>query len=213
MLLLSIDSLSKTYAIATLIISIVGACAWSAPFLYAYFTKSQLKVKLISQLVNKGTFTDDNKKDHQGLIHFYAFNCIALNKAFNIKSVSASVKYMDNEDDKEYKGHIFWAVENRWQSSGGSQYLHLSIKPEDTIPFVGTIPPSITKRIYLTFWTDKANPAPAKNLYLSIEDYKNKKHEFEFPIQEINIDQILWDTRIWIPIQDKKPTGEVSKTT
>jgi hypothetical protein len=126
----------------------IGAAAWLAPWAYKMISRPSLKGRLVSHFENAGEF---NRK--KCLMHFLAINVISLNRCFNIKDTQISVRYKGTASN--YKGELFWARMNEW-AGPNKERLKLKVQPEDTLPFVGTIPQDVTKKIYLTFKVDKA---------------------------------------------------------
>ena len=170
------------------ITGIIGASAWLAPWVYKKLSKPNLKGRIISHLENKG---ESNSK--QCLMHFLALNVISLNRPFNIKCTDITVKYKKSSDC--YNGKLFWARKNEWALD--EKRLRLSIQAEDTLPFFGTIPQDVTKKIYMTFKVDKAELEEFERIVIVFTEQSGHKSTVEIDRQLIDADQMLWDDRIW----------------
>jgi hypothetical protein len=168
---------------------LIAASAWLAPWVYRKFTKPTLKGRLISHFENKGEF---NSKPC--LMHFLAINIISLKRSFNIKETKISVRYKGSTDS--YTGTLFWARKNEW-AGPNNERLTLIIKPEDTLPFVGTIPNDITKTIYLTFKVDKAELQEIDEITLTFNEQSGCSSKILISSELIDGNQTLWDDRIW----------------
>ena len=127
-------------------------------------------------------------------MHFLALNVISLNRCFNIKSTEISVKYKSASDS--YNGKLFWARKNVWASQNNKR-LRLEIQAEDTLPFVGTIPQDITKKIYMTFRVDKAKLEEFEKIVIVFTEESGRKSTIAIDKHSIDGDQMLWDDRIW----------------
>lgn len=95
-----------------------------------------------------------------------------------------------------YKGELFWARVNEW-TGPNKERLKLTIQPEDTLPFVGTIPQDIAKKIYLTFRVDKAELEEFDEIILIFNEQSGCNSTVSIKNESINGSQILWDDRIW----------------
>ena len=166
----------------------IGAAAWFAPWVFKKLSKPSLEGKLVSHYENSGTFNGE-----PCLMHFLAINVISLGGNFNIKNIQISLTYKGSSSI--YEGDLFWARQNLWVNRAGD-YFELRLQPEDTLPFVGTMPQDITKKIYLTFRVDKATLEDFQEIQINFIDHSNVQSviKVEHPI---NGDQILWDDRIW----------------
>lgn len=170
------------------IAGLVGASAWLAPWVYKKLTKPELKGRVVSYFLNAGKFNGKSC-----LMHFFALNVISVNRCFNINNTNISVEYSSSNS---YSGKLFWARKNEW-AGPNNERLRLEIQPEDTLPFVGTIPQDVTKRIYLTFMVDKAEPEEFEKIVIVFTEESGHKSIVEINRQSIDDDQILWDDRIW----------------
>jgi len=172
-----------------IIAGLIGASAWLAPWVYKKFSKPSLKGRVISHFENAGEF--NHKKC---LMHFLALNVISLNRCFNIKDTQISVRYKNASDN--YKGKLFWARKNEWVGPNRER-LTLAILPEDTLPFVGTIPQDVTKRIYMTFRVDKDELEEFEKIVIVFIEESGRKSTIVIDKKSIDGDQVLWDDRIW----------------
>ena len=86
--------------------------------------------------------------------------------------------------------------ENEWVGPN-KERLKLMIRPEDTLPFVGTIPQDITRTIYLTFKVDKRELEEFEEITLVFNEQSGSRSTVSFKHELINSDQMLWDDRIW----------------
>lgn len=168
---------------------IIGASAWLAPYVYKKIAKPIIKVKLMSRLENIGVFNDS-----PCLMHFMALNIISLNKCFNLKDVKLSISYNGSND--RYTGKMFWARVNRWVNSENEK-LELSIVPEETLLFTGTIPEEKSVKLYLLFKVDKAELSEFDELKITFIEQSGHESDVVIKASDINPDQMLWDDRIW----------------
>ncbi|MBM2833809.1 MAG: hypothetical protein HW406_970 [Candidatus Brocadiaceae bacterium] len=173
----------------TFILALIGASAWLAPYVYKQFAKPSLKGRVVSHFENAGEF--NSKKC---LMHFLALNVTSLNRCFNIKDIQISIRYKNASD--KYNGKLFWARKNEW-AGPNQERLRLAVLPEDTLPFVGTIPQDITKRIYMTFKVDKAEFEEFEEIMIVFNEESGCKSTIVIDKNSIDGDQILWDDRIW----------------
>jgi len=127
-------------------------------------------------------------------MHFLALNVISLNRCFNIKDSQIAVRYKSASDN--YNGKLFWARKNEW-SGPNQERLRLTILAEDTLPFVGTIPQDVTKRIYMTFKVDKAELEEFEEIVIVFNEESGCKSTIVIDKKSIDGDQVLWDDRIW----------------
>lgn len=167
----------------------IGAAAWLAPWVYKKISRPSLRIRLVSHFKNAGEV--NGKKC---LMHFLAINVISLNRCFNIKDTQISVRYKGTASN--YKGELFWARVNEW-TGPNKERLKLTIQPEDTLPFVGTIPQDIAKKIYLTFRVDKAELEEFDEIILIFNEQSGCNSTVSIKNESINGSQILWDDRIW----------------
>ena len=168
---------------------IVGASAWLAPYVYKKIAKPNVRVKLISKFENIGKF--NNKPC---LMHFMALNTISLNKCFNLKDVKLSISYSGSND--RYTGEMFWARVNQWVNSKNEK-LELSIEPEETLLYIGTIPEEKNVKLYLLFKVDKAELSEFEDLKITFIEQSGHESVVVIKRSDINPNQILWDDRIW----------------
>ncbi|MFV1977144.1 MAG: hypothetical protein ACC651_15485 [Candidatus Scalindua sp.] len=168
---------------------LIGASAWLAPWVYQKFTKPIIEAKIVSKFENTG-----KSRSTPCLMHFLALNIISLRRSFNIKDTNISVTYKDKKD--KYTGTLFWARKNEWAGPNGER-LTLNILPEDTLPFVGTIPKDITRKIYLTFKVDKAELEEFEEIDITFIEQSGCQSKVSIKSNMIDPDQILWDDRIW----------------
>lgn len=182
---------------------LIGAFAWFAPLVYQIFTKPKIKAELVSKFENSGNFSGSDC-----LMHFLALNIISLNKCFNIKKTNISIKYKGNSD--KYSGTLFWARKNEW-AGPNQERLTLNILPEETLPYVGTIPKDITKKIYLTFRVDKAELDEFELIELTFEEHSGCQSKVVISSDQIVPDQILWDDRIWKEVPPNKQMQPMQK--
>lgn len=167
----------------------IGAAAWLAPWAYKKFSRPSLKGRLVSHFENSGEF--NGKKC---LMHFLAINVISLNRCFNIKDTQILVRYKSTATN--YKGELFWARVNAWVGPN-QEILKLKIQPEDTLPFVGTIPQDVTKKLYLTFRVDKAELEEFDEISLIFNEQSDSSSAVSIKNESIDGSQVLWDDRIW----------------
>jgi len=172
-----------------LLSGLVGAAAWLAPWAYKKISRPSLKGRLVSHFENVGQL---NGKYCQ--MHFLAINIISLSQCFNIKDMQILVRYKGNPS--HYNGELFWARKNEWVGPD-KERLKLMIRPEDTLPFVGTIPQDITRTIYLTFKVDKRELEEFEEITLVFNEQSGSRSTVSFKYELINSDQMLWDDRIW----------------
>jgi hypothetical protein len=184
-----------TNNIAT-IAGLVGASAWLSPWVYKKLTKPELKGRVVSHFGNAGEF--NSKKC---LMYFVALNVISLNRCFNIKNTDISVKYRSSPDT--YHGKLFWARKNEW-AGPKNERLRLEIQAEDTLPFVGTLPQDVTKKVYITFKVDKVELEEFEKIAIVFTEESGHKSTVEINNQSIDGDQMLWDDRIWIEISSNQ---------
>lgn len=181
----------------------IGASAWLAPWVYKKLSKPELKGRVISHFENQGEF--NSKKC---LMHFVALNVISLNCCFNIKNTTISVKYKNTPDS--YNGKIFWARKHEW-AGPNDERLRLEIQAEDTLPFVGTIPQDVTRKIYITFRVDKSELEEFEKIVIVFTEESGHKNTVEINKQAIDGDQMLWDDRIWIDVSPNKANSADAK--
>lgn len=174
----------------------IGASAWLAPWVYKKFSRPSLKGRLVSHFENAGEF--NGKKC---LMHFLAINVISLNRCFNIKDTQISVRYKGAITN--YNGELFWARVNIW-AGPRQERLALRVQPEETLPFVGTIPQDITKTVYLTFRVDKAELEEFDKIDIIFNEQSGCCSTISIRSASIDGGQILWDDRIWENVSVRK---------
>lgn len=179
------------------ILSIAGALAWLAPWVYSKYRRPKIKGKLISEFSNKGRFNN-----RECIMHFMALNIISMNKPFHISVVSIELAYKDSK--QTYTGEIFWARFNEWSAPGNKERLRLVINPEESLPFITTLPEDVTKTVYLTFKVDKAELSEIEWVRLKFVDYSSYSQELYINFDHIIPEQMLWDDRVWKKITDNK---------
>lgn len=176
------------------LLSLVGASAWLAPYVYRKLTRPSLKGKLVSLFANSGSFNQQ-----RCLLYFVALNVISLHRHFNIKETQITIRYKSSAN--EYSGKLYWARTNHWVTSR-DEHIKLIVPPEEMLPFVGTIPPNMTKKIYATFRVDKAELEDIEELKIIFVEESGKKSTVSIKQSAINEDLLLWDDRIWQPRLD-----------
>ncbi len=175
----------------TFILGLIGASAWLAPYIYNKLAKPTLKGRLVSHHQNSGQFNG-----RRCIMYFLALNVISLNRSFNIKNTQITVRYKNASD--KYTGNLFWARKNEWTGANGERLI-LSVLPENTLPFVGTIPQDLTKKIYMTFYVDKAELEEFAEIVIEFNEESGCKSTIVIDGKSIDGEQMLWDDRIWIP--------------
>lgn len=183
---------------------IIGATAWLAPLVYEKFTKPSIEGRLISKFDNEGKFKDSNC-----LMHFLALNLISLKKSFSIKETQISVKYKDSQDT--YSGSLFWARINEWRGPDG-KLLNLKILPEQSLPFLSTLPKNTATKVYLTFRVDKAKLEEFEELTITFIEHSNHTSKLVIKSEDIEPDQMLWDDRIWDLVPPNKQIQSTRKS-
>ena len=173
----------------TVAASLVGAAAWT-PWFFEWFAKSQLKARMVSQLDNSGTFA---KKPC--LLYFRAFSIVSLHKTFNISDVEIKVTYRDS--DNAYSGTWIWARTDisRWKHDGKTYKCIVS--PEDTLPYIGSLPKNQSKTVYLFFKVDKAELEEINELALRFIEQSGHVQDVIIKSEDVDSEQMIWDDRIW----------------
>ena len=174
---------------------VIGASAWLAPWAYSKFSKPTLKARTLSLFANSGKFNNKNC-----LLYFLALNITSLKKCFNIDTIQISVTYEKNS--VKYLGEVHWARKNEWAGPSGER-LSLDILPENTLPFIGTLPKNITKKVYLTFNVDKADLEDFKEIELIFIEQSSHSCKIIIKNENIKEHQLIWDDRIWKDVTKK----------
>jgi hypothetical protein len=176
-----------------LILAAIGALAW-APWVIDKLTPSKIYGNLLSQLLNSGEF-NANGENKIGILHFFKISITCLNKNFNIKSITINVKY--KEDDKWYKGEIYWARTSVWTMPGNTEKKSLTIPHTEFLGFTNVLEKDKSKFYYLTFITNKKELTEYETVRLTFTDFKEKRQEVNFISDEIDSNKILWEDNIW----------------
>ena len=113
------------------LIAILGALAW-IPWLFDKFSSTKIFGNIISYVVNEGNF--NGKK---GLLYYFKLSISCLNKNFNIKTFEVYVKYPNNE--KYFKGNVFWARTSRWTIENGKPGKDLKLPNENFLGFINVL--------------------------------------------------------------------------
>lgn len=179
----------------TFTLAAVGAMAWAAPWVFKKFTKPQLKGRIISMLDNKGTY-----RGEPCLLNFIALNVVSLHKTFNIADVEVEVVYEGSAEP--YSGHWGWVRPDmsEWVDSNGAKY-RCHITPEDTLPYVGSLPTNKTKTVYLFFTVDKDELAKIEKLTIRLIEHTGLVQDIVVESDDLKPNQLVWDYRIWQEIK------------
>jgi len=176
---------------------IIGASAWFAPWVYQKFVRPDVKCQLMSIHGNPGIFIDK-----ECTMHFLALNIISLNKEFhiNMTKTQISTKYFD--DMKIYPCEQFWARSSEWAGPNCEQ-VKLKILPEQTLLFTSSLPKDVATKVYVLFKHEETiDTIKLERISITLVDYSNKKHKFVFNRHDIDVEKIVWDDRIWVPIKN-----------
>jgi len=183
-------------SILTLIGSLFGAAAWTAPYVYSKCSKPKLKARLVSC-----SGSEANVINELAYINFFALNMISLNKSFQMKDINIKVKYKGI--DEYFVGDWIWLRKLILPDYPQGNLVTLEIKPEDTLPFVGTLPKDSTKLVYLLFKTKVSNLTNIEfeEIKLTFIDFKGKSQTINVTIPEES--KIVYDDRIWKEVDEK----------
>ena len=177
------------------IAGLIGASAWLAPWVYQKLAKPKIAGKMISFVETTGSL---NQSDC--LLYFVALNLISLNKTFNIKETKISVKYKNHQNI--YSGKIYWARLNLWTMAKSSEQYSIKNPPEQSLPFLGTLPANTMVKVYLTFNVDKATLSEFKEITFTFIEYSNIECNLIIKHEDLDEVQMLFDDEIWIPVNN-----------
>jgi hypothetical protein len=186
----------------TLFISLIGASAWAAPYVYEkFFSNPTLHGKLVSFYSNSGTSLGNNCQ-----IYFLALNVTSLHNDFNVKDTNIKVSYKNGST--EYEGNITWYRRNSWIGPDAEDgNITLDIEPEDFLLYIGTIPQNITKKIYVTFSIDKAEPSVIDKIKIDIKAHDGNTAHLVFSGDSLKEEEMLFDDRIWRKLSSLESNG------
>ncbi len=178
----------------TLLIALVGASAWAAPWVFEKITKPKLEGRMICKVDNSGTFMNE-----PCLFYFTELNVVSLNKAFNIANVEVEVIYEDSTEP--FSGHWCWMRPDtsQWVVREGDHEVkyRCAISPEDTLPYVGSLPKNETKTVYLLFRVYKAELKQIEKLTIKFIEQTGLVRNIVVNAIDLDPAKMVWDYRIW----------------
>lgn len=171
------------------VVAVLGALAW-LPWLFDKFSSSKIYGNIISYVVNNGRFNDK-----VGLLYYLKLSISCINKDFNIKSVEIYVKYPNN--DKWFKGSIFWARTSNWVIEHGKLSKNLTLPNENFLGFVNILEKGKSNFYHLTFLVENKTLEDFELMKFEFVNYKEDNRILEISRNNINNDRLLFDDSLW----------------
>jgi len=179
----------------TLIISIIGAAAWT-PFLYeTFFKKVSIKGKILSLYQNVGKVA---KNEQAQSIYVLKVSLFAKDKPFYLKDIDVLVKFPSAK--KHIKGKIYnWRdLKFTFDEDGKKIVKTLDIPNSEYINHFSMLPQDKDITGYLSFSINYTKDEMFEHIKFMFEDYSNHKKELVITHDEIKPNKLIHDDSIWI---------------
>lgn len=135
-------------------------------------------------------------------MHFMALNVISLNKESNINMIKTQISVKYRDDKEVYRCKQFWARYSEWVNAEG-EHFELRIYPEQALLYTNSLPKDTTKKVYVIFKDESGSIArEIEEISITLFDYSNNKNKLIFTQDDMDVEKMVWDDRIWVP---KKP--------
>lgn len=168
----------------TLLISLVGASAWLAPFVYEKFSKVKLVGKVISCIsLDSITMTnnDSGKVVGAGTFYLYKLSISSLGRNFYPKDLKIKVRY---DDGKLYDGRVFVPRNINTNYNG---VPHKVSPPRNLLfPNVCIFQKDSAQHLYIPFLVDRASKGEVEKVHFNFIDFKGISSEIEIDFTEID---------------------------
>lgn len=178
--------------IAQLILSLVGALAWTPIIINKFFTKPKLDGKIITEMNQEGAMTFNPEEGAQnGIMYFLKLSLISLHKDFNLKDVSVKLKYPN--DINLYDGRMYWAYSLEFHFNGSLRYC--KAPSNQALIFQKQLPKNSPINTYVTFLVAYDNTQSPEYYIFEFKDHTNKLLKLKMvpPIRDVNLlDDTIW---------------------
>ncbi|HFG2029794.1 TPA: hypothetical protein ACGF6R_003582 [Vibrio cholerae] len=175
----------------TLVVSIIGASAWLAPYVYEKMKKSKLVGKAISCIsIDDMTMTDNQtgKVVSAGVFYLYKLSISSLGSNFHPKDVAISVKY---KDGVQLTGKIF--VPRNINSNINGVAHKISPPRELLFPNVCVFQKDTAQHVYMPFVVDRATKELVNAVSFKFVDFSGHESVIEIDFTKIDSGQLMYD--------------------
>jgi len=183
----------------TLIISIIGASAWLAPYAYDKLKTIELVGKLVSIIVIDDMETKDNTTGtvvSAGILYIFKLSITALGGNFHPKSVETDVTY---EDGTKLRGKILIPRNIHTDVNG---VLNKIAPPRELLfPNICVFQEGTAQHVYMPIAVDRATKGVVKKVKFWFTDFKGRTNSVEIDFDKINQGELMFE-EIFHPIKD-----------
>ena len=181
----------------TLIISLIGALAWFAPWIYDKLTKTDLQIKLISQYGSIGSVNTPDIKITMGNLYLMKFAIVAKNKGFDYKDIDIKIKLPSINES--IKGKIYTARFSYYTliESGQPVLKQLLISQNEELIYNCYIEKDKPLIGFIAFAIDTAIDENYEKLEINFVGFDNKKITKEILNTDVKGSKLFYDDKIW----------------
>lgn len=188
----------------TLILSIIGAMAWAAPYFYELMRQPVIKGRLVglthSEKAEFSTydFIAESIIKLEGIGYYPKLVLTSLNSEFNVKKVEVYVTYTD--ESRTYNGRIFYAPEiiiSFKPALGKERTSFLHIPPTEHISLLTVLERSMMTPVWIPFIIDKATYSTFDHIEFRFFDFDNNSQSVIVRREQIDPANIIFEEKYW----------------
>ena len=185
----------QTKFLTTLIISIIGALAWLAPFIYSKLTPNKINGKIISVYKNFN-------KDMTKIFLLFKVSLVSRNKDYYLKDIDLNIKFQSSNFitttavNNRLTVFTYDGIPKKLLVPGNEFINNLSVLKKDS-PVVGYL-------LYTLDYSVDEDYDVIEFIFKSYKSKKTKKLTFKNK-KDIKSKKLLFDDSIWENIDLKNP--------
>ena len=186
--------------IATLILALVGALAWT-PFLYDKFKKPKIKGRLIGLTFSQNfSFSTQNYfsgsiEKLSGIVYFPKFVFVSLVKDFNISNTEVAVKYPGESEWR--KGNLFFAPSLSLSMEGESNKKTLKIPSEEHINSFMTFERNRPVSLFIPFCVSRSTYEHFESMRITFTEYNGTQTSVCINREDVDAKKLMFEEKYW----------------
>lgn len=177
----------------TLIIGIIGALAWTAPFLYEKFSPLKIRGKIYSTYGNFGTF--DSRQNIESTQFVFKIGLLSINNDYNLKDFDLRVNFSKNGWKKAEIANIRNVI---FTLDGLPQKLN--VPKEDFLINKIILPKGTNISCYIFAFIPGHFDDKISEIELLFKSFNQRDMKLSLPTNELSEYKYLYDDKIWEPI-------------
>ncbi|MFS1892410.1 hypothetical protein [Vibrio lentus] len=174
-----------------LIVSIVGASAWLAPYFYEKFKKAKLVGKVISCITLDDMTSTDNVSGElisAGVFYLYKLSVSSLGKNFHPKDVAINVTYQDGQS---VVGKI--SVPRNITTNVNGVPHRIAPPRELLFPNICVFQKDKAQHVFMPFNVDRATKGIVEKVVFRFKDFNGYESEIEIDFKKIDNGQLMYE--------------------